>query len=67
MSKVNWEKMNGPRLKKAAWYKLLWCALRHVKKYKIYSVYDYMMQRPYDVKVYGCYKCDIWRRAEEDK
>ena len=48
----------------APFYKVWWCALWHIKKYKIYPVYSIKTQSHDDVKVYGCKKCNIWRRVE---
>jgi hypothetical protein len=47
-------------LKKARWYKLIWCAMRHQKQYKIYSAW-HAGGTWRDIKVYGCMKCNIWR------
>jgi len=50
-------------LKKARWYKRLWCALRHQKQYKIYSAW-HAGGTWREVKVYGCMKCNLWRLEE---
>ncbi len=50
--------------KKASWYKVWWCALRHVKKFKVYAVSNAFTGIQVDVKVYGCMKCNIWKRTD---
>lgn len=52
-------------MKKASWYKRAWCSWNHIKKYKIYPVWDFHTETGKDIKVYGCMKCNIWRRVDE--
>lgn len=58
-------KADWSNYKKAPIYKIIWCALRHVKKYKTYSYWDLGHLSEKDIKVYGCMKCNIWRRVDE--
>lgn len=51
--------------KVARWYKVYWCKLWHTMKYKTYPVYSIKNQCHSDVTVYGCKKCNIWRRVDE--
>jgi hypothetical protein len=51
-------------VKKAPFYKLWWCALRHEKKIKIIPVSDWRTGESFDAKLYGCMKCNIWRRED---
>lgn len=48
-------------IKKAAWYKVMWCHFWHTPVTKIIELENYFIAK----KVTGCPKCDIWSIEEE--
>ena len=55
---------NWNNVKLAPFYKIWWCALLHIKTYKSYAVWDFSSQNIRDIQIYGCMKCNIWRRVD---